>query len=418
MSIVYFFRKLGDNIRLNLTIRALLSAIGAITGYMCIRFLFWQNGIVEPGYMFYLLCCLAAIALAGIFYIATGEIYRTFSLFYDKAEKMVRALTVFEVGFACAGLVIGLAISFFLTLPLSDLKWIGLPITVLVNFLVGYIGMAIAVWKSHDIADMFQKNKSQPEEFPAVKKSDSRPKLLDTSVIIDGRISDIVRTGFLEGELIVPEFVLVELRHIADSTDSIKRNKGRRGLDVLNFIQDELGQKLRIEQHHLPKGYEVDAALVDLAQQNNWIVLTTDYNLNKVASFKGVKVLNINELNNAIKPLAMPGEEMTVQIVKDGKEVGQGVAYLPDGTMIVVEGGKVFLGEKVHVILTSVLQTAAGRMIFAKPKADEDQESRNGGNGKSYNELKAQNKRVQVNYVKMKKRNTSENQDKKAAGFE
>jgi uncharacterized protein YacL len=257
-----------------------------------------------------------------------------------------------EAGIAFAGLVAGLAVSFFVSLPFAKLNWLGLSITLCINFLFGYIGLAFAMWKRHDITGTLHRQGG---------------KLLDTSVIIDGRIIDIVKTGFLEGNFIIPEFILTELRHVADSPDTIKRAKGRRGLDVLNSLRQELGQRLYIDKSALPDGAEVDAELVRVAQRNGYIILTTDYNLNKVTSVQGVKVLNINELNNAIKPIALPGEELKVQIVRDGREAGQGVAYLPDGTMIVVEGGKSYVGETVSVTLTSVLQTAAGRMIFAKP---------------------------------------------------
>jgi len=200
------------------------------------------------------------------------------------------------------------------------------------------------------------------------KKSSDQKKVVDTSVIIDGRIVDIWRTGFLEGELIVPSFVLKELQHIADSSDQLKRNRGRRGLDVLNILQKELNCPVKIENVELPEGAEVDTELLKIAKKLGAKVLTIDYNLNKVASVHGVDVLNINELSNAVKPIALPGEEMVVQVIKDGKENGQGIGYLEDGTMIVVDGGRRYIGERINVLVTSVLQTAAGRMIFAKPK--------------------------------------------------
>ena len=345
---------------MDLIVKGLLSAEGALTGYALVRFLFWSARIADPGGLRFPLCIAAAIVLAAGFYFAGGEIISGYNLLYDRLEKQVRGLTIFDLAIACVGLVVGLAISFFLTLPLSGVKGLGLPITIMVNLLFAYLGVVIAVWKRHDITGTLQKSKS----------SLSDPKIVDTSVIIDGRILEILRTGFLEGELIIPEFVLVELRHIADSSDPIRRNRGRLGLEVLNKIRDEFGQHVRIEKFDLPKGVEVDAELVNLAQHNNWAILTVDYNLNKIASFHRVSVLNINELNNAIKPLAMPGEELSVLIVKDGKEVGQGVGYLSDGTMIVVEDGRNYIGQTITVVLTSVIQKASGRMIFAKPQAE------------------------------------------------
>lgn len=198
--------------------------------------------------------------------------------------------------------------------------------------------------------------------------TNENPKVLDTSVIIDGRIFDICQTGFVEGPLVIPTFVLEELRHIADSSDGLKRNRGRRGLDILNKIQKELNIEVEIWEKDFPNIAEVDSKLLKLAQILNGKVITNDFNLNKVAEFQGVPVLNINELANAVKPVVLPGEEMKIQVMKDGKESGQGIAYLDDGTMIVVEGGRRYIGENIVVIVTSVLQTAAGRMIFAKNK--------------------------------------------------
>lgn len=194
------------------------------------------------------------------------------------------------------------------------------------------------------------------------------PKILDTSVIIDGRIADICQTGFIEGSVIIPEFVLEELRHIADSSDGLKRNRGRRGLDILNRIQKELKIEVKIVDIDFEDVQEVDIKLIKLAKQMDGFVVTNDFNLNKVSVLHGVKVLNINELANAVKPVVLPGEEMVVFVVKEGKENKQGIAYLDDGTMIVVEEGRRFINETIEVVVTSVLQTAAGRMIFAKSK--------------------------------------------------
>jgi uncharacterized protein YacL len=193
-------------------------------------------------------------------------------------------------------------------------------------------------------------------------------KILDTSAIIDGRIADLCRTGFLEGVLIIPNFVLNELQKIADSADSLRRNRGRRGLDLLNKIQKENHVAIRIFDRDYEELTDVDTKLLKLAREIEAKVITNDFNLNKVAELYGVQVLNINELSNAIKPAVLPGEEMLVRILRDGKEFGQGIAYLEDGTMIVVEGGKSFIGIELEILVTSVLQTSAGRMIFAKPK--------------------------------------------------
>ncbi|MBR3018584.1 MAG: TRAM domain-containing protein [Clostridia bacterium] len=197
------------------------------------------------------------------------------------------------------------------------------------------------------------------------------PKVLDTSVIIDGRVFDICKAGFLEGELVIPAFVLDELRHIADSADSLRRARGRRGLDILQKIREELDCPVRIEEEEDTDEAEVDVKLLRLAKRLNGAVMTNDYNLNKVAGVAKVPVLNINELAGALRPVVLPGEEMTVRIVRDGKEPGQGVAYLDDGTMVVVENGRRRVGDTLDVEVTTVLQTSAGRMIFTRIKTPE-----------------------------------------------
>ncbi len=203
------------------------------------------------------------------------------------------------------------------------------------------------------------------------------PKILDTSVIIDGRIADICEAGFLDGPLVVPQFVLHELQQIADSSDSLKRNRGRRGLDILKKIQQSPELDIQIVENDFPKVREVDSKLVLLAKETGGKVMTNDFNLNKVAELQGVTVLNINELANAVKPVVLPGEVMHVHVLKEGKEFGQGVGYLDDGTMVVVDQARDHIGDKVSVSVTSVLQTTAGRMIFTKLR-DGAETQRNG----------------------------------------
>lgn len=203
--------------------------------------------------------------------------------------------------------------------------------------------------------------------------------LLDTSVIIDGRISDICKTHFMSGKFILPRFVLKELQLISDSSDPLKRNRGRRGLDVLNKIKNNPNMQVKINEMDFPEFTTVDAKLVKMGQVLNAKVFTNDYNLNKVAELQGVKVLNINELANALKPIVMPGELMTVKILKEGKEHDQGIAYLDDGTMVVVDNGRRRIGQTLNVTITSVLQTQAGRMIFAKMDETMDRQDRNRG---------------------------------------
>jgi uncharacterized protein YacL len=202
----------------------------------------------------------------------------------------------------------------------------------------------------------------------------SRPKILDTSVIIDGRIADICETGFLEGPLIVPQFVLKELQQIAGSSDTLRRNRGRRGLDILQRMQKSVDLEVRIVEHDFPRIREVDAKLVALGKLLKAKVLTNDFNLNKVAELQGVPVLNINQLANAVKPIVLPGEIMNVYVMKEGKEYGQGVAYLDDGTMVVIDNARKYLSQNIDVAVTSVLQTTAGRMIFTRPKEEVEKE--------------------------------------------
>ena len=236
---------------------------------------------------------------------------------------------------------------------------------------MGYLGIRIALKSKDDLFNISKLSRLSSTTKEKTSKKEVKnipPKVLDTSVIIDGRIADICKTGFIEGKLIIPKFVLDELQHIADSSDDLKRVRGRRGLDILNIIQKELDIEVEISEAKFDDIPEVDSKLLKLAQVIGGKVVTNDYNLNKVAQFQGVEVLNINELANAIKPVAIPGEEMIVQVVKEGKEHSQGIAYLDDGTMIVVDGGKKHMGETIRVLVTSVLQTPAGRMIFGKPK--------------------------------------------------
>ncbi len=287
------------------------------------------------------------------------------------ATRLVR-LPTHEVLLGALGGVIGLVIANLLGEAFSHLPIVGHYVPGFLSIVLGLVGINVAVRKKDDFATFWAalprlgREKDRERTKPSMDKPACTYKILDTSVIIDGRIADISTTGFLEGTLIVPRFVLEELQRIADSSDSLKRNRGRRGLDILNDMQKKQDVVIQIVDEDFDDLTEVDAKLVRLGQQMGAKVVTNDFNLNKVAELQGVFVLNINELANAIKPVVLPGEEMAVTLVKDGKEMGQGVGYLDDGTMIVVEGGRRYIGETLTVIVTSVLQTAAGRMIFAR----------------------------------------------------
>jgi len=293
----------------------------------------------------------------------TEMILKRLSQTEDKLTKM----NVKELALTVLGCVVGLVIANLIGVAFSGFGAIGTFIVVLLNVMFGLLGIRVARRKK----DEFDVKNFQKILIPAFTPQEKvsvygRPKILDTSVIIDGRILDLLQTGFIEGKIIIPDFVLEELRHIADSADGLKRNRGRRGLDILNEIQKQLAVPVEIKEFTTKQPMEVDSMLLKMAESMDAFVVTNDYNLNKVAEFQGVQVLNINELANAIKPVVLPGEEMQVTIIKVGKEAGQGIAYLNDGTMIVVDGGKKFNGETKNVVVTSVLQTAAGRMIFTK----------------------------------------------------
>lgn len=272
-----------------------------------------------------------------------------------------------ELAAGTAGLLCGLLLSLLLSPGLTLLGQAGQLLQVGITLLGGYIGFHIGLEKKDELASLWMSGKWSQTAEPEGRRVEEH-KILDTSVIIDGRIADICKTGFIEGTIVIPEFVLEELQHIADSSDLLKRNRGRRGLDILNKIQKELDVKVLIYEGDFEEISEVDSKLVKLAKVLQGKVVTNDFNLNKVCELQGVSVLNINDLANAVKPVVLPGEEILVQIIKDGKEHGQGVAYLDDGTMIVVEGGREYIGTMMEVLVTSVLQTSAGRMIFAKPK--------------------------------------------------
>lgn len=282
-------------------------------------------------------------------------------------ERLVKEVPVVDVLFGVVGLVIGLIVAFLLFFPLQSIPIIGNFLPLFVSGLLGYFGYRIGFSKRDEIVAVFSLGRLSRDKAKS-KVPPGMYKILDTSVIIDGRIADICETGFLEGVLVIPEFVLEELQHIADSSDVLKRNRGRRGLDILNRIQKEMDAHVEIYEGDFDDIQEVDSKLVQLAKKIDGVVVTNDFNLNKVCELQKVEVLNINDLANAVKPVVLPGEELVVQVIKDGKEQRQGIAYLDDGTMIVVEEGRDYIGKTIEVLITSVLQTSAGRMIFAKPK--------------------------------------------------
>lgn len=288
-------------------------------------------------------------------------------------EESLVKIPLIDLLFGTLGLILGLLVAYLINITLQDisLKIISEIVPLFLTIVFGYLGFQVGFRRREEFMNLFskaRKEKGKKQDDDEEKVLRTKPKILDTSVIIDGRIADICQTKFLEGTIIIPRFVLEELQHIADSSDVLKRNRGRRGLDILNRIQKEMDAHVEIYEGDFDDIQEVDSKLVQLAKKIDGVVVTNDFNLNKVCELQKVEVLNINDLANAVKPVVLPGEELVVQVIKDGKEQRQGIAYLDDGTMIVVEEGRDYIGKTIEVLITSVLQTSAGRMIFAKPK--------------------------------------------------
>jgi uncharacterized protein YacL len=288
--------------------------------------------------------------------------------------RRVEELSTAEFVAAVLGLLIGLLMGLLLGLPLSNFDpplgtW--LPLGVSLLFGLGMLGLTVA--KRADLLTAAQAIgvfRPRDQEGEGAGRRGDPHIVVDTSAIIDGRIADIVESGFIYGTLVVPRFVLEEIQHIADSSDALRRNRGRRGLEILSRMQKEPGTPVEIVDDPVQDVPEVDAKLVALALTRSRVILTNDFNLNRVAELQGVRVMNINSLANAVKPAVLPGEELHVRVIQEGKEPGQGVGFLDDGTMIVVEGGARHIDRELDVAVTRVLQTVAGRMIFAQPRLD------------------------------------------------
>jgi uncharacterized protein YacL len=285
----------------------------------------------------------------------------------------VEELSTAEFVTAVIGLLLGLLMGLLLGFPLSQLAepfGTMLPLAISIFLGLGMLGLTVAKRKDLLIAAEAIGLIRRPSAEEAETRRGDPHIVVDTSAIIDGRIAEIVESGFIYGTLVIPRFVLDELQHIADSSDTLRRNRGRRGLEILNRMQKEPGTPVEIVEDDVPDIPEVDAKLVALARARSRVVLTNDFNLNRVAELQGVRVMNINSLANAVKPAVLPGEELRVRVIQEGKEAGQGVGFLDDGTMIVVEGGARHIDKDLDVAVTRVLQTVAGRMIFAQPRLD------------------------------------------------
>lgn len=289
-----------------------------------------------------------------------------------RLQKTVQKMPIPKILAILVGLVVGLLIGALAALPLSLLPDpFGQFLPLFSAAIFGYLGVAIISWRQTEFISFFRSRGTSTSRSNDDDQADNnRNVLLDTSVIIDGRVADIAQTGFIGGSLIVPNFVLNELQHIADSSETLRRNRGRRGLELLNRLQKESLVPVKIVDLDVEGTQNVDDKLVILAKQLHHPILTNDYNLNKVAELQGVVVLNVNELANAVRAIYLPGESLSIRIIQEGKERGQGVGYLDDGTMVVVEDGERFIDQKLDTVVTKVLQTAAGRMIFARPTED------------------------------------------------
>ncbi len=386
-------------------LRWAFALLGAITGYLL------AGPVIRSGFLFFIDEAMLSeqvayqIGIYGgfilifglIFYILFPTVARLVKKISSAVEESLRGVRMMDVVIGIVGLIVGLLIAMLISsaLALIPIRWLSLLLTALVYVVAAYLGVTIPLQRRDEFQSYFlqlqdrfdrdrdkekkekDNDKEREKRLEGVtgklrltrKKVVAKPKLLDTSVIIDGRIGDVLRTGFVEGQMIIPVFVVGELQLLADHGDDLKRARGRRGLDIIANLQTEFKDRVEIREEDYDDLSGVDEKLLRMAKQLKATIVTNDYNLNKVAGVRGLSVLNINELANAVKPVVLPGEVMHVQPVKNGKEAGQAVAFLEDGTMIVVENGRGLIGKDIDVNVTTVLQTAAGRMIFAKPSS-------------------------------------------------
>lgn len=368
---------------LNRVLKLTLTLVGVITGLLLVysidlsRLISASNYLPKP-----LIYALGGLVGGVVFFLLSSFILSKIGDVIKKAEKELELVPTKNIVFGSLGLILGLIIAYFISQIIKEIppipifgEVLAFILTIFTYIIFAYLGVRLALRTVDDFENYTLEKLKSVEEEELVEKSgffkrkstkSLKPKILDTSVIIDGRIQGIIEAGFIEGTIIIPNFVLHELQKIADSSDSLRRTKGRRGLDILNDFQSSSDIDVQIYNEDFEDIKEVDSKLLKLAQVTGGKVLTNDYNLNKVAGVRGIEVLNINELANALKPVVVHGESMNLYVLKEGKEEGQGLAYLDDGTMIVIEDGKDYIGENIDITVTSVLQTSAGKMIFAK----------------------------------------------------
>ena len=388
---------------LNRVLRITIVVVFAVTGLILTEYLlpyisdyfdykFYGNGFFGIAFTTIVSGSVGIFVFGSMGMALAPVIIRKMTSWTEKIAILLARVPTSDIMVITFGIAIGLVLANLLGGPFSHLPIIGPYIPLIFSVVLSMVGAKVALRKHQDIVGFF--DRSLPSLKGAVKPAAGKDaygqsikdilnsaavkdaydsdrfycdnKLLDTSVIIDGRIGDILKTGFLEGFMIVPKFVIRELQTLADSSDGLKRGKGRRGLDLLHEIQMENPERVFVDDTDYPELEGVDAKLVKLAQQKQWIIVTNDFNLNKVAEIQGIDVLNINDLANAVKQMVVPGENINVFLLREGKEAGQAIAYFEDGTMIVVDNGRRFIGSSVMAEVTSVLQTSAGRMVFAK----------------------------------------------------
>lgn len=371
---------------LNRVLRITIVVVFAVTGLILTEYLlpyisdyfdykFYGNGFFGIAFTTIVSGSVGIFVFGSMGMALAPVIIRKMTSWTEKIAILLARVPTSDIMVITFGIAIGLVLANLLGGPFSHLPIIGPYIPLIFSVVLSMVGAKVALRKHQDIVGFF--DRSLPSLKGAVKPAAVKDacdsdrvycdnKLLDTSVIIDGRIGDILKTGFLEGFMIVPKFVIRELQTLADSSDGLKRGKGRRGLDLLHEIQMENPERVFVDDTDYPDLEGVDAKLVKLAQQKQWIIVTNDFNLNKVAEIQGIDVLNINDLANAVKQMVVPGENINVFLLREGKEAGQAIAYFEDGTMIVVDNGRRFIGSSVMAEVTSVLQTSAGRMVFAK----------------------------------------------------
>ena len=337
---------------------------GLLGGYAATRLVDWQNELGLPRYYVIFLLIILGGAIGYVF---GGIIGRELASLWAKGEQRVRETATADIVLGSVGLIVGLLIGLLASTPLRLIKpdWFSLTATVMLMLLTAYVCVGVALTKRRDFAAMF------PKLAPAeLVTADERSVLLDTSAVIDGRFVELHRLGFLPGSLRVPRFVLSELQTLADSSDDTRRARGRRGLDLLATLPAD--DAVQVFEADYPEVPQVDDKLMRLAVDAQGSVVTVDYNLMKVARVRGIPVMNLNEAAEALRPNHLPGEVVRIKIARAGKEAGQGVGYLDDGTMVVVQGGREAIGTTTDVEVTSVLQTSAGRMIFARLADAED----------------------------------------------